>query len=268
MSDDLKEQVRQFWDQGSCGTQVATGPKFSREYFEQIEAHRYRIEPEIHSFAQFTRAHGKRILEVGIGAGTDFLQWVRAGADAYGVDLTREAIENVRHRLEVYGLAANIRQSDGEHLPFDDASFDLVYSWGVIHHSPDTPQALDEIVRVLRPGGLGKVMVYNRHSISAIRHWIGHVLKHKRPWHSLSHAIWRQVESIGTKAYTPREWRAILAARPVENVRVWSARTFWDGHDPAGNWKEWAKMAASIAAGTLAGWRNAGWFLMSEFTKR
>src|SRR6266487_5124036 len=89
----LKEQIRQFWDQQSCDTQVASAPKFSREYFEEIERFRYFDQPFIHSFAQFTRYHRKRVLEVGFGAGTDFVQWLRAGAIAPGVDLTQEAVE-------------------------------------------------------------------------------------------------------------------------------------------------------------------------------
>ena len=90
--DKLKEEVREFWNAQACGTQNIDKEKFTLEYFEQIEKERYELQPEIFSFAQFTRFHGKKLLEVGVGAGTDFLQWVRAGADCYGIDLTDEAI--------------------------------------------------------------------------------------------------------------------------------------------------------------------------------
>jgi len=127
---------------------------YSKEYFEEIERRRYDPvvgEPEIFSFAQFTRYSGKKILEVGVGAGTDFIQWVRAGAVAYGIDLTEKAIEHVRRRLEVYNLhAADIRVGDAENLPYEDNTFDLVYSFGVIHHSPDTERALSEIITLQR----------------------------------------------------------------------------------------------------------------------
>ena len=95
------------------------------------EGFRYQIEPEIFAFAQFTRYRGQRLLEVGIGAGTDFLQWVRAGAKAHGVDLSREAVDHVKHRLQVYGLSAeDVRVADAENLPYEDNTFDVVYSWG------------------------------------------------------------------------------------------------------------------------------------------
>src|SRR5215469_3505923 len=91
------QAVYDYWNRRTCGTELAQAPKFTREYYEQIESHRYSWEPQIFPFAQFTRHCGQKVLEVGIGAGTDFVQWVRAGAKAYGVDLTPEAVEHVKH---------------------------------------------------------------------------------------------------------------------------------------------------------------------------
>ena len=116
----LKEEVRRFWNRASCDTEAADSPKFSREYFEEIESFRYVDQAFIHSFAQFTRYHGKKVLEVGFGAGTDFIQWVRAGAFASGVDLTQEALDNLEHRIKVYELPfpEKIQLADAERLPF------------------------------------------------------------------------------------------------------------------------------------------------------
>ena len=97
----LKTEVKAYWNQASCDTWHTQAGKFTREYFEQIEEWRYRDQPFIHSFAQFTRYHGKRVIEVGFGAGTDFIQWLRAGAVASGVDLTEEALANLTHRIQV-----------------------------------------------------------------------------------------------------------------------------------------------------------------------
>src|SRR3989454_4909540 len=133
----LKEEVRRFWNRASCDTEAADSPKFSREYFEEIESFRYVDQAFIHSFAQFTRYHGKKVLEVGFGAGTDFIQWVRAGAFASGVDLTEEALANLSRRIRVYDLPEPeaLEVADAENLAFPSETFDLGYSWGVMHHT-------------------------------------------------------------------------------------------------------------------------------------
>lgn len=164
------------------------------------------------------------MLEVGVGAGTDFLQWVRAGTKAYGVDLTEEAVEHVRHRLGVYGLSAEeIRVADAENLPFPDNTFDLVYSWGVIHHSPDTVKALEEIIRVTKPGGAIKIMIYNRRSLYTFYLYLYWGLLKGKPFRRISEILWHHQESIGTKAYTVQEVKEILSMFPVK-IRYVSAR--------------------------------------------
>src|SRR5690349_2527984 len=133
----LKAEVKTFWNRQSCGTGIAHSQKFSREYFKEVEAWRYSDQPFVHSFAQFTRYHGKRVLEVGFGAGADFVQWLRAGALASGVDLTEEALANLTQRIRIYSLPQpqSLQVADAEKLPFPDNSFDLGYSWGVLHHT-------------------------------------------------------------------------------------------------------------------------------------
>lgn len=220
--ENLKEQVRDFWNQQSCDTQVARAAKFSREYFEQIESFRYFDQAFIHSFAQFSRYYGKKVLEVGFGSGTDFIQWVRAGACASGIDLTQEGLENLTHRIRVYDLPApkKIQVADAENLPFDSNSFDLGYSFGVLHHSPNTERALNEIVRVIRPGGELKVMLYNRRSIWAFNQWVKHALLKGRPWKSIRWVLWHFNESIGTKGYTRSELMHMLQVLPLEFIQV------------------------------------------------
>jgi SAM-dependent methyltransferase len=219
---DLKEQVRDFWNVQSCDTQVARSEKFLREYFEEIESFRYFDQPFIHSFAQFTRYRAKKVLEVGFGAGTDFIQWLRAGAILSGVDLTPEALENVRHRIDAYQLPApeKIMVADAENLPFESDYFDLGYSFGVLHHTPDTLRALRELVRVVRPGGEIKVMLYNRHSVLAFNQWVKHALLKGRPWKSFNWVLWHFTESIGTKAYTRAELGQMLPPLGLCQIHV------------------------------------------------
>jgi ubiquinone/menaquinone biosynthesis C-methylase UbiE len=262
---ELKSQVRDYWNTQPCGTQFSESSKYSKEYFDEIEEHRYTVEPEIFSFAQFTRFHGQKILEVGTGAGTDFLQWVRAGAKAYGIDATSEGIQHLRQRLEVYDLEAEeVKVADCESLPYPDNSFDLVYSWGVIHHSPNTPQALREIIRVCRPGGICKVMVYHRHSLLSYFFWVKYALLKGKPWRSLSWCLFHHMESIGTKAYTRKEIRSMLSDAPVDNIRIEPMLSYYDR---MGRFSKLFQSIAKVLAVMLGG-NRVGWFLTIQFTKR
>jgi SAM-dependent methyltransferase len=218
----LKEEVRQFWNRQSCDTQVAQAPKFSKRYFEEIESFRYFDQPFIHAFAQFTRYHEKRVVEVGFGAGTDFIQWLRAGARSCGIDLTQEALNHLTHRIETYRLPKpeTIQVGDAENLPFESDTFDLGYSFGVLMCCPDTGKAVRELVRVIRPGGELKIMLYNRHSIWAINRWVKFALLQGRPWKSLGWVMWHHNESLGTKSYTCKELARMLSELPLENIHI------------------------------------------------
>lgn len=211
----LNDRVRGYWEKQPCGTEavvVGETAKFSRTWFERVEEFRYEHEPYIHSIAQFTRHHGKRLLEVGVGAGTDHLQWARAGAICHGVDLTDAAIETTRSRLAAYGVDSQLQRVDAETLPFADDFFDVVYSWGVIHHSEKPERIIAEIHRVLRPGGLFLGMMYNRRSYAVFKWWIKHALLKGRPWRSFTEVLWHHMESEGTKAYTVAELRQLFSA--------------------------------------------------------
>jgi SAM-dependent methyltransferase len=209
----LNETVRGYWEKEPCGTHQAVTagiPPLTKEWFEAVEDHRYDYEPFIHAVAQFTRHHGKKMLEIGVGAGTDHLQWARAGLDVYGVDLTQAAIDTTAKRLETYGFRSNLQRVDAEILPFPDGTFDIVYSWGVIHHSEDPAAIIAEVRRVLKPGGSFIGMLYGRRSAVMWRFWIKHALLKGRPWRSLKDIVWNHVESIGTKAYTVPELHGLF----------------------------------------------------------
>jgi ubiquinone/menaquinone biosynthesis C-methylase UbiE len=116
-------------------------------------------------FVDFDSLSSKDVLDVGTGSGIATQMLAESGANVTGVDLTDWAVETTRRRLAAFGLEADVRQADAEQLPFADASFDLVFSWGVIHHSSDMDRALAELVRVTRPGGQVVLMVYHRRSL-------------------------------------------------------------------------------------------------------
>ena len=113
MKNRLNTQVRQYWEAEPCGTGTKIVGEVeirTREWYERVEEHRYSVEPFIHAVAQFPRHYGKRILEVGVGAGTDHLQWARAGAQCFGVDLTDAAIETTREHLASYGFTSELQR--------------------------------------------------------------------------------------------------------------------------------------------------------------
>jgi SAM-dependent methyltransferase len=155
---------RSFWTGYQPGMRGGRAPIGTPEFFAQVEAERYALEPAILELVDFGRWAGRDVLEGGCGIGTDALRFVRAGARYTGVDFSPTALELARRRpgLESVKLVAG----SVTELPFDDASFDLVYANGVIHHLPETRRAIAEFHRVLRPGGTAIVMVYHRQSFN------------------------------------------------------------------------------------------------------
>jgi ubiquinone/menaquinone biosynthesis C-methylase UbiE len=131
-------------------------------------------------------------------------------------------LANVRHRIQLYGLPQpeSLQVADAENLPFPSNTFDLGYSWGVLHHTPNTEKALAELVRVVRPGGEIKIMLYNRRGMYAWKMWIKHTLLKGRPWKSLRWVLWNRVESIGTKGYTEKEVRRMLTPLGLTDIRL------------------------------------------------
>lgn len=171
-----KLRAREQWGQDPCGAEYQREHELgTREFFDAVERHRYseyaEWMPQLMGFEEF---RGARLLEVGCGMGTDLLQFSRGGARCIGLDLTPRSIEITQHRFKLYGANGSFMISDGEHLPFADGSFDVVYSNGVLHHTPDTSGAVREVYRVLRPGGTAKVMLYHRNSLN---YWIEIVLR-------------------------------------------------------------------------------------------
>lgn len=172
-----KRRAREQWGQDPCGAEHAREHEFgTREFFDAVERHRYEeYAPWMPRVMGFNDFKGQRLLEVGCGMGSDLLQFARGGARCTGVDLTPRSIEITRHRFALYGERGEFLLSDGEHLPFADESFDVVYSNGVLHHTPDTAGAVKEVHRVLRPGGTAKVMLYHKNSLA---YWGEIILRH------------------------------------------------------------------------------------------
>lgn len=212
-----KTDVHDFWQQASCGEVYADGSSLAEQLATQSRI-RYELEPYLAPFARFADGRDRDVLEIGVGMGADHLEWARSRPRSLtGIDLTERAVELTGQRLALAGLRSDLRVGDAEQLPFPDASFDLVYSWGVLHHSPDTARAIGEVRRVLRPGGVARVMIYHKWSVVGLMLWTRYGLLARRPTTSLDEIYARHLESPGTKAYTVAEARELFAGfRQVE----------------------------------------------------
>ncbi len=216
------ESVKRHWESETAGTRYSSSTE-SAKYYSEVRAARYELEPFIKSFAGFETARALDVLEIGVGAGADFSNWIAAGANATGIDLTAASISHTRGHLDSLGVESGqyvLQQANAEELPFSDESFDLVYSWGVLHHSPRTDVALTEVQRVLRPGGQMKIMVYNKNSWSAWMMWGIHGLLKGRPFKSPKACVFEHLESPGTKSYSIGEASGVVSGVGFDRVRI------------------------------------------------
>ena len=200
-----KKSVQQFWDMTPCGTGDIDIEPVTLKYFEAISERRNKLEPFIADYAQFNRWTGKRVLELGCGTGSDLLRFAKVGARITGLDLSPRSASLAKARLRVYNYQGNVIIADAEQLPFKTSSFDLVYSWGVLHHTPDTEQAIKEVYRVTKPGGEICIMLYHRHSLVALQMYLVYGLFAFKPSRKVEDIFAKHHESPGTKAYTVAE---------------------------------------------------------------
>lgn len=213
-----KAEVQAFWDRAACGEIYAQG-ETAPAAFEAQRAKRYELEPFIPEFAGFAESTGLDVLEIGVGMGADHIRFARAGpARLVGFDLTPRAVAITRERATSMGLRPNLFVGDAEKLAFPDCVFDVVYSWGVLHHSPDTQAALSEVRRVLRPGGVARLMVYHRASIVGALLWARYALARGHPRLGLDEVYATFLESPGTKAYARGDAIAMLRAAGFSSV--------------------------------------------------
>jgi SAM-dependent methyltransferase len=214
--DQSKQQVYDFWSRASCGEELYLPESDGAGYEAQPRA-RYQLEPFISDFAQFEAARGLRVLEIGVGLGADHQQFAENAADLHGIDLTPRAVAHTHQRLAVFGLPSKLAVGDAENLAFPDSSFDVVYSWGVLHHSPDTARAV-AVHSVLKPCGRARIMIYHKWSIVGLMLWTRYALLSLRPWRTLDTIYARYMESPGTKAYSMAGAKELF--RSFDAVRI------------------------------------------------
>ena len=190
-----------FWQARPCGEIYASGQS-RREQWNEHSRQRYTLEPYIRAFARLEAGSENDVLEIGVGMGADHTWSGLSTIRVVGIDLTPKAIELTEERLRLFGFRPKVRVADAEHLPFEDATFDIVYSWGVLHHTPDTPRAIREVRRVLRPGGRASIMIYHHPSLVGWMLWVRYGLCAGKPLTPWSSIYCEKLDSPGTKAYS------------------------------------------------------------------
>ena len=206
-----KKLVHDYWDESACGENLYLKSTDKTGYISQAKA-RYNLEGQfIFPLAGFRETKGLKVLEIGIGLGADHKKFAEAGAYLWGIDLTERSVEQTRNRLKIFGLHSKLAVGDAEKLDFPDKTFDYVYSWGVLHHSPNTPQAISELWRVLKHGGKTGIMIYHKWSMVGLMLWLRYALIGMKPWLSLKYIYDHHLESPGTKAYSVEEARMLFS---------------------------------------------------------
>ena len=195
--------VRAYWNEHIHDLDISTAQPGTARFFQDLDQYHFEKLHHLPRLIDFTAYRGKRVLDVGCGAGTDLARFARGGAIVTGVDISSSAIELARKNFEQQGLQADLSVADGESLPFESETFDLVFAHGVIQYTPDTQKVVDECRRVLKPGGGAIFQVYNRIS------WLNVLSK-------LMKVPLEHEDAPVLKTFTAAEFRALL--RGFSNV--------------------------------------------------
>ena len=225
------QAVREYWNRRPCNLRHSTQPIGSRGYFDEVHNRKYFVEPHIPRFAEFERWNGKRVLEIGCGIGTDTMSFAKAGAQVTAVDLSEKSLDLARQRAKVYGLEDQIKfyHANAEDLtevvPIE--AYDLVYSFGVIHHTPHPGRVLDQIRRFTQPGTTLKFMLYNRRSWKVL--WILMTYGKGRFWEAdklIARYSEAQTGCPVTYSYSVSSARRLLNSYGFKTIDAWVDHIF------------------------------------------
>ncbi|MEE2691462.1 MAG: class I SAM-dependent methyltransferase [Pseudomonadota bacterium] len=229
-NDPYKDQVQDQWNEDACGSHyVEKAAEGTLEWYLEAEQYRYGVyAPWMAETMEFAKHRGEKVLEVGAGMGTDLAQFAKNGAVVTDLDLSAGHLEHAQRNFRLRGLAGEFRHGDGENLPFDADTFDVVYSNGVIHHTPDTIGVVRDMLRVLKPGGKAIIMVYAENSWHYFREQVlrigvekGELDRHSMGW-IMSGSVEKSTKGQRplVKVYTRRRLRTMFETAGFERISI------------------------------------------------
>lgn len=278
MSKELKKEVKNFWNRNSMAYDIEHG-RGGKEFYRKIddlffEHHKFGHDsyPIFSKIINYRKLKGKLVLEVGCGLGTMAAQFAEQGAKITAIDITHRAVELTLKRFKTFGMKGNLEIGDAENLSFKENTFDFVFSWGVLHHTPDTQRAVDEIYRVLRHGGKAAIMLYHKYSFLYYYHTLfkkgllkGEFLKYSKD--QVLNRYTDFPDKGGTplaKVYTKKKASEMFGRFKDVRTRVFGMRGEMEniplGKVPLTKWMIPEKLRDKIM-------RKYGWFLYIEVEK-
>jgi ubiquinone/menaquinone biosynthesis C-methylase UbiE len=256
--------VRQ-WTDHPCG--AVAGNEHTLEYFLEVERARYEAQPWQRPLFRFERYAGQRVLEIGVGLGTDLVQFAKAGALCHGVDVTDRHLELTERNFALRGLLVDLKRCDATRIEHPDASFDVVYSFGVIHHVPDAPAVVREIERVLKPGGRCLIALYHKGSFFHLYMILVRGLLLGRlfrlGYEGLMSTVEAGADGVHTKpyvrVYSKHEVRALFSTFRIDRVAV--------RHVEIGRFRD--RLVGRLVSPLLRAFESVlGWYVICDATRR
>ena len=236
------EEVREFWDKYICGDVFTSlTNRHSKEYLEEVRRNRYHYEYHLMPFLHRVANSGNRVLEIGCSMGMDLAELSKLGCHCMGVDLSPESIKVAQHHFQLMEIQADLQVENAENLSFEDGDFDVVYSFGVLHHTPNIERALSEVYRVLRPGGKIFLMLYSKYSLNNFVHVLFRIpYESPRDW---------STDAPVTRTFSKREVKHLM--RYFEQVRIEKRYLFGAGWRPL---SDIVPGSINDVLGRVAGW--------------
>jgi SAM-dependent methyltransferase len=160
------KDVKDFWNNRPCNIKHSQKELGTKEYFDEVAKKKFTVEPHILTFSSFPSWQGKKVLEIGCGLGTVAINFAAFGADYTGVELSEESLKLAKQRFDVYDQTGTFFSGNAEELSsfVPEEKYDLIYSFGVIHHSPHPEKIISEIKKYMHKDSILKIMLYAKDS--------------------------------------------------------------------------------------------------------